>query len=618
MSGLVGIFHRTGLPIDPVQLQAMTNFMAFRGPDGLNTFAGDSIGLGLALLRTTEVVRDDPQPARLDRFWIAADARLDCRTELREKLAEANRGFLVTEVSDAMLILQAYAAWGRDCVDHLRGDFCFAIWDTASRTLFCARDHLGIKPFYYADFGKVFVFSNTLNCLRQHPLVTAKLNEAAIGDFLLFGLNYDNATTTFRDIQRLPPAHALFVSQDKLDMRRYWQPPTEGRIRYERPDEYFERFHELLRGAVEDRLRTHKVGIFLSGGLDSGAVAATAREIAKSRGGTPILSSFTTGFDSLIVDDERFYASKTASYLDIPNKYLALDHVRLFEKWEDAKYRFPEPTDNPLSAVVFEQFAMIGTHCRAVLSGEGADNLMYFQMWPYMKELRRTRQWGRLITETARFLWVRPLPWRGAAQRIRSVFAKATGNTGIPRWIAPDFAKRARLEERWRDCNKLLFPAESHSARPKAHASMLIPQWTRMFETIDPGVTHTRVEVRYPFIDLRLVEYLLAIPVFPWGYKKELLRKYLVGKLPQEVLLRPKTPLSAHPAVAKFRTSKAEWVNKSTLGGRVLEFVAPSSLDNVRVAIRSEEFRPFCLNLWLKGMDDYGRPETRDLTAVWQ
>ena len=82
MSGLVGIFHRTGLPIDLVQLQAMTNFMAFRGPDGLNTFAGDSIGLGLALLRTTEVVRDDHQPARLDRFWIAADARLDCRTEL--------------------------------------------------------------------------------------------------------------------------------------------------------------------------------------------------------------------------------------------------------------------------------------------------------------------------------------------------------------------------------------------------------------------------------------------------------------------------------------------------------------------------------------------------------
>jgi asparagine synthase (glutamine-hydrolysing) len=203
---------------------------------------------------------------------------------------------------------------------------------------------------------------------------------------------------------------------------------------------------------------------------------------------------------------------------------------------------------------------------------------------------------------------VRPLPWRGAAQRIRSLFAKATGNAGIPRWIAPDFAKRAMLEERWRECTKLLFPPETHSARPKAHTSMLIPQWTRMFETIDPGVTHTQVEVRYPFVDLRVLEYLLAIPVFPWAFKKKLLRKYLVGKLPQEVLLRPKTPLSADPVAAKFRTSKAEWADKSTLGGRVLEFVAPSSLDNVRVAIRSEEFRPFCLNLWLKGMDEYDRP----------
>jgi asparagine synthase (glutamine-hydrolysing) len=618
MSGLVGIFHRTGVLVEARQLQAMTSFMAYRGPDGMDVFVADGIGLGHTMLRSTEVVPNDRQPARLGTFWITADVRLDSRSELVEKLRNANREDIVSEVPDAMLILHAYAVWGRGCVEHLQGDFSFGIWDTAAKTLFCARDHLGIKPFYYANFGKVFVFSNTLNCLRQHALVTTELNEAAIGDFLLFGLNLDKSTTTFRDIQRLPPAHSMVVSPDKLELKNYWQPPTEGRIRYAQSDEYLERFAELLRSAVEDRLRTDKVGIFLSGGLDSGAIAVTAKEIAKNHGGRPILSSYTMGYDSLIPDDERVYATQVSRHLDLPNKYIPLDHVQLFENWEQSRYRFPEPNDDPLSSAGLHGFDTIATDCRAALFGEGADNLMYFQMWPYMKELRRTREWGRLVAETAWFLWVRPLPWRGAAQRIKSAFAKATGNTGIPHWIAPEFAKRARLEERWADCNKLLFPAKPHLVRPKAHASMLLPQWTNLFEMSDPGVTQATVELRYPFVDLRLVEYLLAIPMFPWAYKKRLSRKLLADKLPREVVLRPKTPLSRDPAVAKFRLSAIEWTMRSKLDGRVREFVSASSLDNVRAAIRSEEFRPFCLNLWLKGMDECDLPKTRDLTTVWQ
>jgi asparagine synthase (glutamine-hydrolysing) len=147
---------------------------------------------------------------------------------------------------------------------------------------------------------------------------------------------------------------------------------------------------------------------------------------------------------------------------------------------------------------------------------------------------------------------------------------------------------------------------------------MLLPQWTNLFEMSDPGVTQATVEVRYPFVDLRLVEYLLAIPMFPWAYKKELSRKLLADKLPREVVLRPKTPLSRDPAVAKFKLSAIEWMMRSKLDGRVREFVSASSLDNVRTAIRSEEFRPFCLNLWLKGMDQCDLPETRNGTPRWQ
>jgi asparagine synthase (glutamine-hydrolysing) len=127
-----------------------------------------------------------------------------------------------------------------------------------------------------------------------------------------------------------------------------------------------------------------------------------------------------------------------------------------------------------------------------------------------------------------------------------------------------------------------------------------------MFEMKDPGVTHALVEVRYPFLDLRLVEYLLAIPVFPWAYKKKLSRKFLTGKVPCEVLLRPKTPLFTDPAVAKFRVGGADGVNRFKFDGRVNDFIAPTSVVKLHDTISSEQFRPFCLNLWLKGMIEPG------------
>ncbi len=234
------------------------------------------------MLRTTRESFLERMPAGLDgKLWITADARIDCREELKRELekADSNRR---PPATDSELILQAYAVWGEECVRHLRGDFAFAIWDARRKTLFCARDHFGVKPFYYAEIGNIFLFSNVLNCVRSHPGISDSLNDAAIGDFLLFGLNCDLSTTTFRDIRRLPPAHCLSVSAEGVRILRYWSAPTSGAIRYRHADEYVEHFQNLIQSAVADRLRVDRAGILLSGGLDSGAIAATAREISSS------------------------------------------------------------------------------------------------------------------------------------------------------------------------------------------------------------------------------------------------------------------------------------------------------------------------------------------------
>ena len=232
----------------------------------------------------------------------------------------------------------------------------------------------------------LFIFSNTLNCLRVHPRVSDELNEAAIGDFLLFGLNYDVATTTFRDIRRLPPAHFLSMSPIGIKVRRYWSPPTNGRIRYTSADEYVEHFQSIFRAAVTDRLPTDSAAILLSGGLDSGAVAATARDVSQKSQAVE-LRAYTVTFDSLLPDQEGRYAKETAAFLHIPIQCLPFDDFKLFDRWSDPHGTPPEPAESPFFAGSLDQFQTIAKNCRVALSGEGSDNLMVFEMAPYLRHL---------------------------------------------------------------------------------------------------------------------------------------------------------------------------------------------------------------------------------------
>jgi asparagine synthase (glutamine-hydrolysing) len=601
VSGIVGIFHRDGCPVDGALLQQLAESLPQTDPDGITAWTRGPFGFGQTALHAPAAsFAGDHHSHSLHKHKldIVGDVRLDAVDDLRARLSESGQECSPT-TPPLELLLHAYAAWGPDCTQYLRGDFAFGIWDEDAETLFCARDHFGIKPFYFHDSAGLLVFSNTLNCVKLHPAVSGKLNELAVGDFLLFGLNYDKSTTTFRNIQRLPPGHWLLASTTSLRIHRYWEPPTEERIRYGRNEEYVERFWELLRWAVSDRLSIDTTGILLSGGLDSGAVATTAKAVSRPDNCRTSLRSYTVGYGS--GGGERSYARKTAVYLGIPNDYVSLD-VGLFEESPNVAHRLPEPVDDPLSAALFKQFAFISNDCRVALSGEGADNLMYFQMWPYLTELRRKKEWPRLLSEAARFLAIRPLPWMGAAQRLSAILRRATVGTELPKWIAPDFARRTGLLERLRDANRTDDSTTWHAVRPDAHASMLLPEWGRMFEMNDPGVTHSGVEVRYPFLDLRIVSFLLAIPPFPWSYQKTLIRRAMKDSLPLEVLQRAKTPLQRDPVLARLDTLGIAAVKGLNLGVKTWDFICREKVATFCDTMRVEDLRPYCLGVWLRGL----------------
>jgi len=604
VSGIVGIYDRSGAPVDRGLLQALAHFLSQRGPDGRDTWSSGEIGLGHTMLRTTRESQIERQPASLDgQSWITADARIDCREELEKKLALEGHGAAGRAVTDSGLILRAYAAWGAECVQHLRGDFAFAIWDARKKLLFCARDHFGVKPFYYCELGELFLFSNTLDCLRQHPDVSENLNDAAIGDFLLFGLNCDVATTTFRDIRRLPAAHAMTISADGLRIQRYWSAPTEGRIRYNRAEDYVEHFQILLQAAVTDRIRVDRAGILLSGGLDSATIATTARELAASAGGAQDLRAYTVVYESLIPDQDGRYAREVAEFLKIPQQSIPMDELRPFERWEEPEFRSPEPVDDPFFAGLFDQFRTIAADCRVVLSGEGADNLMDFQMWPFAQDLVRNQEWGSLFRETSRYLWLRPSVVPGLKRRIQGLFGKDPTAPVYPRWLVPDFARRLNLKDRAREWSELP-AARPHPVLPKAHASLTLPHWSAMFEYEDAGVTRCPVEVRHPFLDLRVVNFLLALPPFPLFFEKQLLREVVAGRLPENVRTRRKTPITGSPLLTHLRQSKTEWMNKMAWDAQMDSYVNRTALATFRNETNSEQahsgVRPLCLNFWLQ------------------
>lgn len=604
MSGIVGIFRRNNAPVERAVLRSLTDYLSFRGPDAQSVWSDANVGFGHTMLRTTREAIAEIQPANLrDSLWITADVRLDSRAALIRELDQAGCD-IAARASDPELILRAYNAWGENCVDHLRGDFSFAIWDVRKRNVFCARDHFGVKPFYYVVNERFFLFSNTLNCLRIHPEVSEELNDAAIGDFLLFGLNCDLSTTTFQDIQRLPRAHSMVISADAFRMREYWSPPIDGCIRYKRPEEYVEHFREILKESVADRLRTSPVGIYLSGGLDSGSIAATATEIATSPRGASDLHAYTMVYESLFRDEEISFARETADHVQIPLRYLPADKFQLFSRWEESRALLPEPVETPFVFEILETIRMIGYDCRVMLSGHGPDNLMDFQMWPYVKYLFRKREWSTLARELAHFLWVRPFPWRGLVHRAGKLVRSNAPQARLPHWINPDFAKRMDLAARFEKF-PFLGPLV-HPVLPRGHASMFLPLWTDLLENDDPGVTHSPVEMRYPFLDLRMVEYLLALPPFPWFFKKKLLRQAMAGRLPQRPLIRPKTPLAIHPVAEALKSTDSAWLRKTDLCPELGHYVVASEVLPLPKLRNPEEayvmIRPLCLNFWLQSL----------------
>ncbi len=603
MSGIIGIVNLDKAPVDRDVLWRMTNSMSFRGPDARKVWVYGNVGFGHTMLRTTWETETTEQPLTLDgKVWLTADARIDGRAELIGKLeGKLGTPLQIPKRSDAELILYAYEAWGEKCVEHLIGDFAFAIWDAHKRRLFCARDHLGVRQLYYSHRNGCFVFSNTLNCVRLHPQVSNRLNELAIGDFLLFGVNQDQKTTTFADIQRLPQANTLNLSADGIRLQQYWTPSTTS-VRYKNEGDHIERFQELLRVAVADRLRTPNAGISMSGGLDSPAVAAAAIQTLNQTASRSALSAYCVVYDRVFPDEERKYASLVADALSIPLEFLEGDVINQ-ESNRRTMGVAPEPFNvEPFYVVSDELLRRISSRSRVALTGWDGDTFLKETPRHSFATSLKKGNLGLLLRDVLRYVYFQrqppPLGIRTKWKRWRD----RDWNKGTsPVWLNEDFSRRLCLAERWREVNaEVPLP---HPVRPRAFGGLFSPSWSSLFTRFDAGATLLPLEVRHPLIDLRMVEYLLAIPIIPWLLDKAILRKAMTGILPDEVRLRAKQPLAGDPGLQLRYSKKFRSIDEFSPVSTILSYVNREAVPRVTEETDSNQLwmnvRPFSLNQWL-------------------
>jgi asparagine synthase (glutamine-hydrolysing) len=316
------------------------------------------------------------------------------------------------------------------------------------------------------------------------------------------------------------------------------------------------------------------------------------------------IRGFTYVYESLIPDSEGEYAREVGNSLLVPIKFMALDEAQLFERWDDPNLSWPEPLDNPFLAILSKAYREISAECRVLFSGEGNDNLMDFQMWPYVEDLRRRGEWQRFLTDVANYLWVRPFPWRGIRARALRLVGKDPHAPVYPQWLSVEFSRRMNLEARWKEQNDLPKSWTAHPIHPRGHGSLALPQWTHSFEQEDPGATHYPVETRYPFLDLRMVNYLLALPPFPWFFKKTLVREAMTERLPERIRTRPKTPLQGDPVLAQLQRNGSKQLKKIPLGADLDRYIERSALLAPHAKMNPEQvslaLRPYCLNIWLQ------------------
>lgn len=596
MCGITGVMYFEDREPSPELLKSMTDCIVHRGPDDIGFWSDNRIGLGFRRLSIIDL-KEGHQPLANedDTVWIAFNGEIYNYKYLRDSLQ--SKGHQFKTHTDTEVIVHLYEEYGEACVEKLRGMFGFVIWDRRKRLLFGARDHFGIKPFYYYHDGSRFLFGSEIKSLLAAG-VERSIHRESLLNYLTFQY-VPEPDTMFDGIRKLPPGHTVTVTYDgQMSIRQYWDPMLAPEERS------FEDCVEQIRSTLQDSVIHHmqsdvERGCFLSSGIDSTAIATLMRSIEPIR-------TFSVGFEG--ANNETVIARQTANAIDTEHYDKIITEADYFATLPKAVWHQDEPVADPSAIALYHVAQLAREHVTVVLSGEGADELFGgYRIYNEPNSLapieRLPHGVKRMLHALARVL---PEGFKGRNYLLRGTTPleqRFLGNAKIfteemkadivraDRELLRSYRNPLEVAKVFYDRSKHLDPV---SRMQYIDMNLWLPGDILM--KADKMTMAHSLELRVPFLDVELYEVARRIPAkyrIAQGTTKYVFRKAMEGIIPDFILNRPKLG---------FPVPMRDWM-KGPRGQQIVEQIEGSGIEEY---IRLDTVRSM-LNAHRSGQGDYAR-----------
>jgi len=544
MCGFVALYNRKNHPVSQEYLSRMTDLIIHRGPDDQGFHIDQHVGLGFRRLSIIDLEGGKQPLCNEDGdIWISFNGEIYNYQELQQWLKD--RGHQFKTESDTETIVHLYEEVGMDCPKHLRGMFSFVIWDRKKQLMFGARDHFGIKPFYWTETSDFYVFGSEIKSLLQAPGVQRKVNPTSFYHYLTFQYVPD-PETMFDGIHKLPPGHRMIIKEGKMNIEPYWT------VEFKPEDRDFSYFVEGTREILRDSVEKHRVsdvprGAFLSSGIDSSSIVALLRQYED-------VKTFTVGFD-IPGYSELDIARDTAKFLKSNHHEVKISADRYLEELPRLIWHQDEPVADPSAIALYFVAELASKHVTVVLSGEGADE--FFGGYNIYREPHSLRFFNGMpalmrssIGGIASLL---PDGMKGKSFLIRGskkVEERFFGNALI---FSEELKEKVTMANLSSDPSYVR--AQDITAEIYKHAQQYddvtkmqyldIHTWLRgnILMKADKMTMANSLELRVPFVDPKVFEFAATIPTkykIANGTTKHVLREAMKDILPPQIKTRKK------------------------------------------------------------------------------
>lgn len=568
MSSIFGYRYLHHSPDNTELLHKMRDALNHWDADKAGVWEVGNVGFGHLLLQNSLQSAFERQPLHDadSGMCISADATLFNRHDLCKKLGITLRN----ELTDSELILRSFQKWGKDCPLHFNGNFAFAIWNPAEDELFCARDHHGIKPFFYTHTNDCFAFASEIKGLLTLPELDKTFDETWIADFLC-RIWLNRTDTLYKKVKRLEPAQFLICNSSGIHIDTYWNPEAQEELQLPNDEAYIEAFREGLYNAIERRTQSNfKISSELSGGLDSSAVTLIGRKFSKDL--RPYSYVLPEGLQYGKLVDEREEVEQIWKAGSIENGVMFTGEGKGLLHAIDWNERVQDEPPKEMNCMFREHLYahMAASGSRTLLSGFGGDDIVSHHGSGYLDELIRTGKWQLALKEVR----------ASARHKNQSVFLKTMGlllrgTTGFnpkkydrlvkrqllsrdrPVWkklqmrpIKTDLFEHLDMEGRFEQYQKRYFRTGNFGVDQIRRLQQ--PHVMYRLELCDIATRSYKVEYQYPLLDMELINLYLSLPMHMKvrnGKGRYVFRKSIEGLFSNELLWRHSKKGSSNPHI---------------------------------------------------------------------